>query len=136
MGKTTAGLPLASGQHYEKCPADGTVYRTRRSTRFRCPVCHTLAYAVPTPTGEPGNRRTIEGDDQGRVFRILDERPKGKPRAFGSDVVVFLEDPTAAPPAPDVKPSPPPGGPPGPATRRPSGAIASPTLSTRGSGAL
>lgn len=108
MGTTTAGLPLASGQHYEKCPADGTVYRTRRRQRFRCPTCHTLAYAVPTPEGEPGDRRTLEGDPAGRVFRVIARRPdEGEaPPAFGSDVVLFLEDPVAPPAIADKPPAP------------------------------
>jgi hypothetical protein len=124
MGTTTAGLPLTSGQHYEKCPADGTVYRTRRRTRFRCPVCHRLAYAVSTPEGEAGDRRTLEGDEQGRVFRVIARRPdEGEAApAFGSDVVVFLEDPApAAPPAGLPGPSPRPGDPdpaPSPTRRR------------------
>jgi hypothetical protein len=113
MGNTTAGLPLRSGEHYEKCPGCATVYRTKRTTRFRCPGCHTLAYAVPVAAGEPGNRRTLEGDDQGRVFRILDERPAaGAPLPkHGDDVVLFLEDPDAPPAAPGIPPSTPPGGP-------------------------
>jgi len=117
MGKTTAGLPLTSGQHYEKCPRCATVYRTKRITRFRCPSCHALAYAVSTPKLEPGHRRTLEGDDQGRVFRILDSRPAGEAPTYGSDVVLFLEDPDAAAPAPDARPTRSrPGGKPGPAT--------------------
>lgn len=123
MGTTTAGLPLATGQHYEKCPACATVYRTRRRTRFRCPKCHGLAYAVPTPDGEPGDRRTLEGDAAGRVFRVIARRPdEGEtPPAFGSDVVVFLEDPGEPAPAPGPAPSPRPGDPdpaPSPASRR------------------
>jgi hypothetical protein len=111
MGTTTAGLPLRSGEHYEKCPECATVYRTKRRQRFRCPGCHALAYAVPTAEGEPGVRRTLEGDPAGAVYRILEGRPADGQAApkHGDDVVLFLEDPDAPPPAPGVPPSPPPG---------------------------
>jgi hypothetical protein len=120
VGKSTAGLPLTgrwAGGHYERCPADGTVYRSKRRTRFRCPSCHALAYTVPTPAGEPGQRRTLEGDESGRVYRIL-ERRRAEGEAtpvHGTDVVLFLEEPDAAPPAPDT----PPPDPPAPGPRRP-----------------
>jgi hypothetical protein len=107
VGKTTAGLPLRAGEHYEKCAACATVYRTKRRTRFRCPSCHALAYALATPEGEPGRRRSLEDDARGRVYRILEERPAADaaPPAFGDDVVVYLEDPEA-PPAVDPPPAP------------------------------
>lgn len=106
MGTTTAGLPLGAGAHYEKCPACATVYRSKRRTRFRCPQCHRLAYTVPTPDGEPGSRRSLEDDGQGRVFRVLDRRPEEgeAPPAYGDDVVMFLEDSTAPPPLSDTPP--------------------------------
>jgi hypothetical protein len=114
LGKTTAGLPLQPGQHYERCPSCATVYRSKRRNRFRCPGCHRLTYAVPTPAGEDGNRRTIEGDPAGRVYRVLDRRrQEGEATPdHGEDVVLFLEEPDAEPPAPDAPPSPDPG--PGP----------------------
>lgn len=115
MGTTTAGLPLRTGEHYEKCPGCATVYRTKRRTRFRCPGCHGLAYAIPTPDGEPGRRRAMDGDPAGRVYRVLDERPaEGAPAEYGADVVVFLEDPDGPAPLGDVPSAPTrPGVPPG-----------------------
>jgi hypothetical protein len=124
MGTTTAGLPLRAGEHYEKCPACATVYRTKRRTRFRCPQCHALAYAIATPTGEDGRRRSVDDDEAGRIYRILDRRPgEGEtPPTFGDDVVLFLEDDAADPALPDHPParSRPgvPGGPPSPSRAR------------------
>lgn len=131
MGTTTAGLPLTgrwAGAHYERCPVAscGTVFRSKRRTRFRCPACHTLTYAVPTPAGEPGDRRAIEGDAQGRVFRVIPRRPGEGETAptYGDDVVLFLESPDGAGVA-DPAPSPAPGGPaptpPTPTDRRAAG---------------
>ena len=116
--KSTAGLPLRAGEHYERCPACAEVYRSRRDVRFRCPACHRRAHAIPTPDGEPGRRRVLVDDPEGRTFRVLDARPgEGEtPPAFGDDVVVFLES-DAPPPAPDAPPSPPPGPRPPPRTR-------------------
>lgn len=121
MGKTTAGLPLEAGQHYERCPACATVYRTKRAQRFRCPACHRLAYAVATPDGEEGARRVLEADPT--VYRVIARRRQEgeEAPAAGGDVVLFLEEPDAAPPAPaggESRPGiPEPPGAPGRATR-------------------
>lgn len=116
--KTTATLPLTgrwAGGHHERCPRCGDVYRSKRRTRFRCPGCHALAYMVPTPAGEEGARRILEDDDTGTVYRILPRR-RGEGEAaptFGTDRVLFLEEPEAAPPAPPAPGTDPAGAAPG-----------------------
>jgi hypothetical protein len=109
MGTTTAGLPLRAGEHYERCPACATVYRSKRRTRFRCPKCHKLAYALPVPDGAGYTRRSVEGDE--RVHRIhLRRAQEGEAADPGDDhAAIFLEDPSAEPPAAAAPPSPAPG---------------------------
>lgn len=108
MGRTTAGLPLRAGEHHEKCPACRAVFRTKRRTRFRCPICHRLAYALADP-GTGYVRRAIEGDE--RTFRIYAGRAaEGATPETGEDTdAMYLEDPTDEPPAVAGPPSPAPG---------------------------
>lgn len=109
MGTTTAGLPLAAGQHYERCPACATVYRSKRRTRFRCPACHRLAHALAVSEGAGYVRRALEGDE--RTFRIHNRRgAEGEDAPAGDDSVgLWLEAAGDPPPAPDAPPSPAPG---------------------------
>lgn len=109
MGKTTAGLPLRAGEHYERCPACATVYRSKRRTRFRCPSCHRLAYALAAPDAAGYVRRSLEGDE--RTYRIhLRRGAEGETPDAGEDAAaLWLEDAGAEPPAPDAPSSPDPG---------------------------
>lgn len=116
MGTTTAGLPLTgkySRAHYERCPGCATVFRSSRRTRYRCPQCHRVMYALAVEDGATGyHRRALEGD--ARTFRVFLRRP-GEGEALpdaGSDVAMWLESADPAP-APDAPPSAPPH--PGPA---------------------
>lgn len=106
MGTTTAGLPLRAGEHYERCPGCATVYRSKRRTRFRCPSCHRLAYALAAPDAAGYVRRSLEGDE--RTFRIIGRRPaEGETADPGDDsAALFLEDADAPPAAGDAPPSP------------------------------
>lgn len=109
MGKTTANLPLRTGEHYERCPSCATVYRSKRTTRFRCPSCHRLTYALPVPEAAGYARRSIEGDP--RTFRVYPRRgAEGETPDPGEDsAAMWLEDDSAAPVAPDAPASPAPG---------------------------
>lgn len=104
IGTTTAGLPLRPGEHYERCPACSTVYRSKRRTRFRCPSCHRLAYLLAAPDGADYVRRSIEGD--ARTFRVILRRPaEGETADPGEDTAALFLESAEPPPAPDAPPS-------------------------------
>ena len=102
MGETTAGLPLRAGEHHERCVGCGTVFRTKRRTRFRCPKigCKALMHALAAPDGAGYHRRAVEGDP--RTFRVYLRRPaEGETADPGDDgAAIFLEAPGEPAPAP------------------------------------